>query len=262
MKMTENTHNQWGKFWDDLAQKGQDDLFASSRCDFISDEVVKKIQSDIAQRLQLNSEDALLDLGCGVGIVSTTLYETVQAVTALDFGQAVLLRAKASYDNNNLDVGFAQGDIVNLPLKDGTFSKVLCYSVIHYLQNYEEFKKALLEMTRVCEPSGLVLIGDIPESNKKNSWIKGDRKKGEFIVSYWFRMLRRKSTQRNYQKSVLRFDKKRAELDIQDSNAPGMSYDADTILSICKEIGVNAQILNQPGFLPFSNTRVDLIIQK
>lgn len=255
-------HIEWGKLYDSLARKEPSEVCASSRYSVIGKRVIRRIESDIAGKLRLDSMDTLLDLGCGAGLISINLSRKVGKATGLDFGRDVLLRTKRNFQAGNSYMDFVQGDIIALPFKEETFSKVLCYSVVMCLEDYEDFKETLLEMVRVCQPGGLVLVGDIPEKNKKELWVKGERRKGECIVHYSVRRLWQKIIQRRYRISALQFASRNAELDIPPSQAPGMFYDAEIILRICGEIGVKGRILDQPGSLAFGHTRVDLLVEK
>ncbi len=255
-------HIEWGNLYDSLARKEPSEVCASSRYGAVSKKVIQRIESDITDKLRLNSTDTLLDLGCGTGLISINLSKKVGGVTGLDFGRDVLLRATENFQRGNSYMDFVQGDLIALPFRDRTFSKVSCYSVVMCLQDYEDFKGTLLEMVRVCQPGGLVLVGDIPEKNKKELWVKGKRRKGEFILRYLVRRLWQKVIQRRYRISALQFEKRKSKLDIPPSQAPGMSYDAETILRICGKIGVKGHILDQPGSLAFGHTRVDLLVEK
>ena len=256
------THIEWGRIYDSLAEKEPNEICASSRYGVISERVVRRIESDITGKLRLNSMDTLLDLGCGTGLISINLSKKVRKATGLDFGQDVLMRAKRNFQADNSYIELVQGDIITLPFKDEAFSKVLCYSVAMCFQDYEDFTEALIEMLRVCQPGGLVLVGDIPEKNKKELWIKGGRRKGEPLFHYLLRRSRQRIIQLRYKISAHQFDRRKSKLNIAPSQAPGMSYDAETILRICREIGIKGHILDQPGSLAFGNTRVDLLVEK
>jgi len=255
-------HAEWGKVYNDLAEKESNEICASSRYGVVSKWVMKKTEADITSKLQLNAMDTLLDLGCGTGLISINLSKKVKSTTGMDFGRDVLLRAKRHFQAENRQAELLQGDITSLPFRGEIFSKVLCYSVAMCFQDYDDFKDALVEMLRVCQPGGLVMIGDIPEKNKKELWIKGERRKGESLLHYLLRRSSQRIIQLRYKISARQFTRRQSKLNITRSQAPGMSYDAETILRICREIGVKGHVLGQPGSLAFGNTRVDLLVEK
>ena len=255
-------HTEWANRYDTLAQKEPNEVCASGRHSLVGRRVIRQIESDATHKLRLSSTDTLLDLGCGTGLISVNLSKKVSDMVGLDFGREVLLRAKDNFVVGNDNIAFIQADITALPFRNEVFSKVLCYSVVHYLNDYEEFREALLEMARVCRPGGLVLVGDIPEKNKKELWVKGGRRKGELMVPYLTRKLRGKIVQQKYRVSVLLDERRRSKLNISSPQAAGISYDTENILRICAEIGVKGCILDQPGSLPLGHTHVDLVLEK
>lgn len=262
MNKSKWAHAEWGKVYNGLADKEANEVCASSRYGVINEKVIRRIENDITGKLRLNATDTLLDLGCGTGLISINLSRKVNRATGMDFGRDVLLRAKRHFQAENRHAELLQGDVTSLPFQGETFSKVLCYSVAMCFQDYADFKNALVEMLRVCQPGGLVMIGDIPEKNKKELWIKGTRRQGEPLLRYLFRRLRQKVIQFRYKISARQFTRRQSKLNITRSQAPGMSYDTETILRICREIGVKGHVLDQPGSLAFGNTRVDLLVEK
>jgi len=255
-------HAEWGRLYNELAEKNTSEVCASSRYGVINQKVVRRIENDVSGKLCLNADDELLDLGCGTGLISINLSKKVKGITGMDFGRDVLLRARRNFNAADRQIELTQGDVTRLPLKNETFDKVLCYSVVMCFQDYEDFKDALMEMLRVCKPGGMVLVGDIPEKKKKEEWLKGVRRGDENLLKYLARKARQNIIKFRYRQSARDFDKMKNKLNIGKAKAAGMFYDADIIIQICKDIGVKGTILDQPPTLAFGNTRVDLLLEK
>ena len=262
MSKVKSDHVEWGRVYNELAEKETSEVCASSRYGVISEKVVRHIEADVSKKLDLNSNDSLLDLGCGSGLISINLSRKVKNITGMDFGRDVLLRAKKNFSVNGREVELTQGDATNLPFRSEKFNKVLCYSVAMCFQDYDDFKDALVDMLRVCKPGGMVLVGDIPEKNKKEEWIKGGRREGEPLLKYVIRRINQKIIKMKYSASARDFNKRKNKLNIAPAKAAGMFYDAENIMRICREIGVKGTILDQPPSLAFGNTRVDLLLEK
>ncbi len=262
MNEAEREHREWGRLYDDLAARLGSEVCASSRYDVISRAVVKRIEEDVGRKLCLGANDRLLDLGCGTGLISIGLSKRVSSITGMDLGRDVLRRARRNFRAAGREGWFVRGDIAHLPFKSEAFDKVLCYSVAMCLQSYDDFKNALGEMLRVCRPGGLVMVGDIPEKNKKADWIKGKRRPGEPLPSYLWRRARQGVIKFRYRVSARRFEQGKARLNIAPPRAAGMFYEAEKILAVCRELGVSGHILDQPPGLAFGNTRVDLLVEK
>ena len=254
---------EWASFFSELAKGEPNEVCASGRHSFCNARVIRDIQKDITNKLHLGSSDVLLDIGCGTGLISRYLSTEVGSTVSVDFGRETLFRAKKTLRVNNNDMSLIQADMTALPFRDATFNKVLCYSTVHYLRDYEQFKQALLEMIRVAKSRALRLVGDIPERNKKELWAKGERKKGESVIHYLLRRLGDKAVLLRYNINVFMDRRRSSKLgNTYTETPPGMSYDAKTIMHILEEIGVRGDILDQGGSLPFSHTRVDLILEK
>ena len=255
-------HAEWGRMYSELAQSSTSEVCASSRYGVIDEKVIRRIENDVSAKLRLNEKDDLLDLGCGTGLISINLSKKVNSITGMDFGRQVLRRARRNFAAAGRQIELAQGDVTNLPFKNERFDKVLCYSVVMCFEDYDDFKDALTEMLRVCKSGGMVLVGDIPEKKKKEEWLRGERRRGESLPSYFIRRIKQGIIKYRYSLSARDFSKMKDELNITPVKAAGMFYDADVIMRICRDIGVKGTIMDQPPSLAFGNTRVDLLLEK
>jgi len=115
--------NHWQSFWDNYRSpnaRSEDDLFVQvgktiarqpiSRNTFIS--MVKRI----AEHLELEPEDHLLDLCCGNGLISFELAQIAGRVTAVDFAEHLIRAAREFKALANIDyrVGDASLPVSNL----------------------------------------------------------------------------------------------------------------------------------------------------
>jgi|GEM_PF-4495363 len=110
------------------------------------------IVKDVTEKLKLNSDVALLDVGCGSG----SLMEKLPARTRIGLDPSDTLRLSGVARGLDIRKGVAW----TLPFPDASFDRVLFYSVIHYMTR-EQADMALAEMKRVCKPGGWILVGDI-----------------------------------------------------------------------------------------------------
>jgi len=94
----------------------------------------------------------MADIGCGTGLFQRTRGGCVVGVDA----SAVLLEWAKQANQVNLLV---RGDAEQLPLRDGVFPVVTCFTV---LQNLEDPEMGLEEMARVTRSEGVLVV----------SWLK------------------------------------------------------------------------------------------
>jgi len=105
------------------------------------------------------SNDTVLDVACGPGLLVCAFAKVVRHAAGIDLTPAMLEQArKAQEDMGLTNVSWQQGDVTQLPYPDAHFSIVSCRFVFHHLQ---EPLVVLKEMKRVCKPRGRVVVADM-----------------------------------------------------------------------------------------------------
>ena len=97
---------------------------------------------------------AMLDVGCGTGILLPLLRESMNGdghVVALDLSGEMLKRARSK---EQMAI-YVQGDAQNLPLPEGAFDWVLCNAVFPH---FPDKLRALAELRRVLRSGGHLVI--------------------------------------------------------------------------------------------------------
>jgi SAM-dependent methyltransferase len=103
--------------------------------------------------LHCSSQDRVLDIGCGTGIVSLALAQYGCTVTACDVSERMLeaLRARTG----SLPIETHQADAYHLPFEDGEFDRVVARM---FLYHFPDWPEVLKEMARCCRPGGRLLV--------------------------------------------------------------------------------------------------------
>lgn len=106
--------------------------------------------------LQPRPNEAILDVGCGTGLLLRQLEATVETgrLVGVDVTAAMLERAAARVGPS---VRLIRADAAALPLRSGTFDAVVSSSALHHWPRPAE---VLLEIRRVLRPGGRVVITD------------------------------------------------------------------------------------------------------
>jgi SAM-dependent methyltransferase len=107
------------------------------------------------------SDDTVLDVACGPGLVVAAFARVVRHATGIDVTPAMLARARevtAGLPNVTLD----HGDVLRLPYADGAFSIVVSRFAFHHFPAPDA---VLAEMRRVCRPGGRVVVCDLLASD-------------------------------------------------------------------------------------------------
>ena len=129
---------------------------------YIGEKMVRQHQPETlwtVDLLQIQTEDKVLELGCGAGSAIKLLLQNTAAghVSGIDLSNTVIRSAKfrnrRAWNEGKAD--FTQADLKNLPYSDEHFHKV--YS-IHTLYFWEDVRKSLTEIFRVLKPGGSFII--------------------------------------------------------------------------------------------------------
>jgi ubiquinone/menaquinone biosynthesis C-methylase UbiE len=100
---------------------------------------------------------SVADIGCGTGRHALALAAAGAHVTAVDFSEGMLAKARAK--PGAAAVRFVQHDLeVPLPLESAAFDRVMCGLVIDHIANLEGLFR---EMGRICRPGGFILISSM-----------------------------------------------------------------------------------------------------
>ena len=96
----------------------------------------------------------ILDLGCGTGRHALRLAAAGANVTAVDFSEGMLARARDRAGGLRID--FRAHDLTQpLPLADASFDRIICGLVLDHIP---ELTPLFAEMRRVCSPAGFAVI--------------------------------------------------------------------------------------------------------
>jgi ubiquinone/menaquinone biosynthesis C-methylase UbiE len=97
---------------------------------------------------------AVADIGCGTGRHALPWAAAGARVTALDFSEAMLQRARAKPGADT--VTFIRHDLAHpFPLESAAFDRVFCCLVLDHISELDRFFR---ELRRLCRPSGWVVI--------------------------------------------------------------------------------------------------------
>ncbi len=133
-------------FWDKVA--GVYDIFVNV-INRKTHQKLKEIISDL-----IGPGDTVLECACGTGLLSAVIAPKCRQLTATDYSEKMLKRAKKNCRVFH-NIAYAQADVTALSFADDSFDKVVAGNVIHLLDNP---LTALRELNRVLRDGGVLII--------------------------------------------------------------------------------------------------------
>jgi len=138
--------NKSERFWDKTA----------SQYDQIE---MKDVQTyrQIIQRTKtsLKISDAVLDFGCGTGLIANEIAENAKEIHAMDISSNMITIAdKKAKERNIANINYAHTTIFDERYKKGSFDVILAFHVLHLL---EDERIVLQRMNELLKPGGLLI---------------------------------------------------------------------------------------------------------
>ena len=121
----------------------------------LSGNVDKRWRQVVAKRVRAGifGEALILDVACGTGDLSLSLFESTGArVIGTDFCRPMLSIAAGKLPKQ---ITLVEGDALSLPFKDSTFDVV---SIAFGLRNLSDISSGLKELRRILKPQGRVAV--------------------------------------------------------------------------------------------------------
>lgn len=125
------------------------------------DKMTKSVYED-AYRLSikkakeiLEPHQQVLEIGCGTGIITFGIADSVENITAIDISPKMIEVAKEKnkrLNKNNIDFNAADG--YELPYQDEEFDVILLFNVLHMIK---EPKRQLSEIYRLLKKDGYLI---------------------------------------------------------------------------------------------------------
>jgi len=103
----------------------------------------------------LDSNDVVLDYGCGTGSITTAIADTVTTIYALDTSSGMINASIKSANKLNINnIIFSQSTLNNEKYIKASFDVILAFNIIPYLKNEQD---VMLRINELLKPGGLFI---------------------------------------------------------------------------------------------------------
>lgn len=207
----------------------------------------RRILPDVIAKLDIRADVSLLDIGCGPGNLLVPLSFLVARATGIDH-PAILSRYASRLEAKAISL--VAGTFPSTR-PDGTFDRILCYSVLSCLPDMVAATAFVADAARLLNHGGRLLIGDLPSRGKKKRFLESDA--GRAFDREW----RTAAADRQPSPADVAADQM-----MQDVAMKGDFTDAELAFLVghMREAGFHAYLLPQPPDLPFGHTREDILL--
>lgn len=208
----------------------------------------KKIIYDLIQKMELSANDKLLEIGCGTGAILIPLSFLVNSATGIDHPDVIASFKERIHHHN---IRLISGNFLDIDVKS-KYSKILIYSVLQCLSDENEVIKFIEKALSCLKPDGILLVGDIPNIDKKSRFLKTD----------FGHKIQKSYDQKVQLKQYRRDPKIYPELPVDRKT---VTLDDKIILKILltfRNKGFETYLFPQPYGLSFCYTRDDIIIKR
>jgi cyclopropane fatty-acyl-phospholipid synthase-like methyltransferase len=203
----------------------------------------RRIIGDVAAKLALDSEDTLLEIGCGPGNLLIPLSFMTARTSGID--NAAALERLAARCGTPARIQSHPGDFLTMDLPATKFTKILVYSVLQYVDSESTALTFVGRALALLGPGGRLLLGDLPNRDKKRRFAASAA--GEQSSREWSAQV---TTAAMHPLSALPTDEHL--VDVGDELVL-------SLLRFARQSGYESYLLSQPPGLPFGHTREDLL---
>jgi 2-polyprenyl-3-methyl-5-hydroxy-6-metoxy-1,4-benzoquinol methylase len=203
------------------------------------EKVLENFAAYIAEKLQLTSEDILLDMCCGNGILTQHLARHCKAVLGIDFSQSHI--DYANMHKTAANAWFVCGNALQLneldlagfePFSKGFTKSCLCFS-FQYFETVEQGKTVVENIFGKMDREAKLLLVDVPDRERWFVYYNSIRK----IVRLLKQML-------------------------QQRNDMGKFWSEEELLFIGRSLNLEGQKILQPSHFPYAHYRMDYLFSR
>jgi ubiquinone/menaquinone biosynthesis C-methylase UbiE len=148
----------WKQYWDERNVSTASDYEVDRGTQQRDREIERLSNNELLAFIGAESSDLVFDAGCGTGGNIMLLQPSVRRIIAMDYSEAAVERCQKRLDHNRItNVEVFQGDVTSIPLPDGSVDRILCMSVLQYVDD-AQLRAAFREFARILKKDGVLVL--------------------------------------------------------------------------------------------------------
>jgi len=148
----------WKQYWDQKNSSTVSDYEVDRGARLRNREIERLSNDELLDFIDAQSSDVVFDAGCGTGANILLLQPFVRRIIAMDYSEAAVARCQKRLALNGIDnVEVFQGDITSIPLPDDSVDRILCMSVLQYVDDTQS-RAAFREFSRILKKDGTLVL--------------------------------------------------------------------------------------------------------
>jgi len=150
--------DEWKSFWDETGKNAASN-FEYDRGHGPRERDIETLSTEeLLDFIAPQCHETVLDAGCGTGANLLLLHSKVKRVIGIDYAAGALTRCQQRITSMGVDnVDLTQGSITNPTLPESSIDKVLCTSVLQYLDD-AQVHTAFLQFKRILKTDGILIL--------------------------------------------------------------------------------------------------------
>ena len=148
----------WRLVWEDKSGGNVADFDLDRGVSPRDEEIERLSEQELVSFLDPVKSETVLDAGCGTGVSILRLHGRVRRIIGIDYAWGSLERCRRRIRSHGVESAhICVASVADIPLPDRSVDKVVCLSVLQYLDD-DEVRMAFKEFIRVLKPGGTIVL--------------------------------------------------------------------------------------------------------
>jgi ubiquinone/menaquinone biosynthesis C-methylase UbiE len=148
----------WKQYWNEKNKSAASDYEVDHGTRTRDEETETLSKEELLAFIAPEPSEVVFDAGCGTGANIQLLHSFVRRIIAMDYSETAIARCQKRLALNGIkNVEVFQGDITSVPLPDGAVDRILCMSVLQYVDD-AQLLAALREFARILKKDGTLVL--------------------------------------------------------------------------------------------------------